>query len=280
MTRKYLTLFGFTFVTVLSIVIACSSSTPFTFVGLGDVLPTLPGCGDPDHPCAVAPDTGNGPPSITNPEGTPIAQFTPIALPTATPAPTVEPTATAKPGDPTPTPLPTATPTPPIVRVNGSCINYGIGTTAVTNAPSGSFQPSLSGIQNYIVSVSSNGVDATFDMSLAPDLERIVIYHKGNSNTLRFTNAQMAVGICNELSGGSNAELFQNTSSAEIADLQSGTGGSNKLDIRLVPSWGLNYSLLGNGHCISAPAGTVVQNQSSNDNGHEVNIGNGVTCLP
>jgi hypothetical protein len=282
MTRNYWITAGIGLTLSAAIVIACSSSTQFAMVGLGDVLPTLPGCGDPDHPCAIVPDTGSGGPTINNSQGTPIAKFTPIAIPTAAPTATVEPTATVKSGDPTPTPLPTATPTPPVVRYNGSCVNYGIGITAAADAPSGTFQPSLSGVQNYIVSVSSNGVAATFDMSLAPNLERIIIYHKGNSNILRFANAKMAVGICNEMAGGSNGELFQDTCSAEIADLQSGTGGDNKLDLRFKPSWGLNYALGGNNQCISAPAGTELKttSQSGKTSSQTVNIGNGVFCLP
>ena len=79
----------------------------------------------------------------------------------------------------------------------------------------------------------------------------------------------MKVGICNEMSGGSNAELFE-SKSAVIADLQSGTGGKNSLDIRFVPSWGLNFDLSGNNHCIAGPAGTIVKHYDANDNGHKV----------
>jgi hypothetical protein len=213
---------------------------------------------------------------IVNPQGTPIASFTPV------PQPTAVPTAVITPGQPTPTP------TPPVVRDDsGSCYNAGIGmSVAVDVKDDGTFKPNLPTAQAYIVSISSNSVNATFDMSLMSKLERILVYTTGNSNRVTFKNADMKVGMCNEMSGGSNGQKFENCT-AVIADLMSGSGGKNKLDERCTLSWGLNFDLSGNNHCISGPAGTVVKNDESNDNGHKIYLdpsppfdGSGTFCLP
>lgn len=132
-------------------------------------------------------------------------------------------------------------------------------------------------VDTLIVQISSKSSNVTVDLS-NNSIKRIIVYQSGNSNKITVSNTKMTQGFCNQMSGGSNAELLESTSSAVIVDLMSGTGGGNSLDLRFKPSTGLRYQLSGNNQCISAPLGTTILSHSSNNNGHQ-ELFDGTTCL-
>jgi hypothetical protein len=165
-------------------------------------------------------------------------------------------------------------PTEPTLR-DGGCIIFA-DTPLYNMSEDGTTNVSISG-QNVMLSVSGNGTVHTFNLAGSPNLKRLIVNNSGNSNKIIVKNAELTIGICNEISGGSNAQVYESTSAA-LADLISGTGGNNSVDVLLPLSYGVRYSFSGNSHCMSVLAGTTVRFSDSNDNGHTF-LDDGSTCL-
>ncbi|MFH1017695.1 MAG: hypothetical protein V1798_05860 [Pseudomonadota bacterium] len=187
----------------------------------------------------------------------------------------------------TPTPLPTqpgSTPTPtptPFIRSGADCV-FGIGSTKYLPVRSGTINVHDevgASFTNFLVNGFNSGT-TTYDFSNVTVDRIIVNSHTGNGSRINFSNAAMSVGYCNEgLAGQGNIEFLDGTCSAQIVDLDSGTGGNNSLEIDFVPSFGLRYSVAGNNQCISFPDGTnVLSADMANENGHVIHE-DGASCF-